>query len=177
MTASFLLKQFAYTIPVSSLSLKQHPPKGSSAQVTPASLVSEQVPLLNLRINFEQSTFELEANWQYLVSRNLEEQSEWNNYHSERIKFDMDIFPLSLLPDLHLPETDGLVLPLEGDLEDGKTSGSCSGLMVFENLSDKSGALSEDWIISIYLYDFGVQGFEVKLKLPILIDRHNGLYN
>jgi hypothetical protein len=168
MNPSFLLKEFEYSVPVSALSLERKKPDDGQA---------DQVPLLRLNIDFEKAILKLEADWQFLVSINQYYDEKWLGYHQQRIKLDMDIYPPMHIPDLSLGESDGLIMTLDGIMKDGMNVNTCSGLIVLDKMGGTKTETTERWILSIYLYDFESEAFEVRLRLPVIVDKYNGAYN
>jgi len=72
----------------------------------------------------------------------------------------MDIYPACAI-NLNDTESEGLVFPLEGRINDGHFSSSCTGLLVVDRI------IGGQWTISIYLYDARFDDCEIKFKFPL----------
>ncbi|MEP7374273.1 MAG: hypothetical protein ABI675_12835 [Chitinophagaceae bacterium] len=157
MKKSSLLKQFNYSIPSSALVLtgmKQN------------HIAAEHLPLMNVAIDFENGILKLEGDWPFMIASNKHNEASWFGHHRERVKIETTIYPAFAI-DLNDPESDGLVFPLEGNIKDGNQPGSCSGLLVIDNVRRNNGLIGNHWNISFYLYDAQFDDCEIKFKLPL----------
>ena len=157
MEKSSSLKQFNYSIPASCLAL---------AGMKENYIAAEHLPLMNVAIDFENGVLTLEGDWQFMIASNKHNEASWFGHHRERVKIETDIYP-ALPIDLDDPESDGLVFPLEGKITNGNHPGSCSGLLVIDNVRRHDGLTGNQWNISFYLYDAQFDDCEIKFKLPL----------
>jgi hypothetical protein len=158
-----LLKRLEYAIPASAEAL---------AEIRPGRVVTERAPVMKVNIDFEKSSLKLEGDWQLIIASNNYHEKTWLSYHKERVKIRTSIYPGTVI-NLEDPKYDGLVFVLEGNIKDGKITGSCSGLLVVENSRVDNGPLSDHWNIIFYLYDLQFDEWEIKFKLPVYINKSN----
>lgn len=157
MKQQILLKQFEYAITVSSMAL---------ATVKDTHRVAEHLPLMKVNIDFENGILKLEGDWNFMMASNTHNESSWFTCHRERVKIETGIYSDTKI-DLHDPYCDGLVFPLEGSIKDGNCLGTCTGLLVIDNIRGSNGLISTQWNISFYLYDAQFDDYEIKFKLPV----------
>lgn len=62
---------------------------------------------------------------------------------------------------------DGLVLSLDGILEEGKKVSSCNGLLMLHCSAEKRGWLGGEWCLAVYLYDDYHNRREICLNLSM----------
>ena len=166
MIQSSRLKQFNYSIPSSALALA-----GRKQNY----IVAEHLPLMKVAIDFENGVLKLEGDWQFMMASNKHNEASWFGHHRERVVIEATIYPAVTI-DLTDPECDGLVFPLEGNIKDRNHPGSCSGLLVMDNVRGNNGLMGNHWNISLYLYDAQFDDCEIKFKLPFyqsLINENN----
>lgn len=157
MKRPILLKQFRYSIPPSVFAL---------TRVKKSHFVAEHIPLMKVVIDFENGDLKMQGDWHFMMTSNKHNEATWFDYHKERVQIEAAIYA-SVAINLNDPENDGLVFPLEGRIRDGKYVGSCSGLLVLDNARGWNGLISDQWNISIYLYDLQFNDCEIKFKLPV----------
>ena len=163
MKKPILLKQFRYVIPTSVFAL---------ARVKKNHFVAEHIPLMKVVIDFENGDLKMEGDWHFMMTSNKHNEANWIDYHKERVQIETAIYS-SLVINLNDPENDGLVFPLEGHIRDGNSLGSCSGLLVLDNARGRNGLISDQWNISVYLYDLQFNDCEIKFKLPVYTTTDN----
>ena len=162
MKQSILLKQFEYSIPASSFAIA-----GLGKQYA----IAGHLPLMKVFIDFEKGKLYLEGDWQFMIAANTHSKPGWSGYHRERVKIETAVYPaMSVNLDDH--NSDGLVFPMEGIIQDGSIINSCSGLLVIDNIRSESGLISKNWNISFYIYDAQFDDCEIKFKLPLF--QYNG---
>ena len=132
----------------------------------------KHLPLLNLTIDFENGTVNLEGDWQYIMYLNGHSKRDWFTKSRERVQIAMDIRK-HLPVDLAEIGDEGLLLPLNGMLTDHFGAGNCTGLLVIDTVGMYSGAVNNDWDISLYLYDRQQNNMEFKIKVPLLTGATN----
>lgn len=163
MTPQSPLQKLTYMVPFSSVTMDFMDKK----RVYPRHL-----PLLNVTIDFEKGTLNLEGDWEYIMYLNGHSAQEWFVKSRERVQIAMNIRGLLAL-DLAEIDEDGLVLPLGGMLTDHFGAGNCSGMLVIDAVGMYSGAVNNDWDISIYLYDQQQSNLEFKVTVPLFTGATN----
>ena len=163
MKKPILLKQFGYSIQPSVFAL---------ASVKKSHIVAEHMPLMKLVIDFENGDLKMEGDWHFMMTSNKHNESSWFDYHKGRVQIETAIYSSSVI-NLNDPENDGLVFPLDGHIRDGNYIGSCSGLLVLDNARGRNGLISDQWNISVYLYDLQFNDCEIKFKLPVYTAKAN----
>ncbi len=167
MEKQLLLKRIQYSIPSTSVALAGNIRSHS---------VPEHLPLMKVQIDFEKGELELEGDWYFMMFANTYHDESWLQFHRDRVLVKTDIYP-AISIDLNDPESDGLIFPLEGTLNDGSCLSGCSGLLVLENAGISNGFISNQWNISFYLYDSQFDDGEIKFQLPVYISAVNKNYN
>jgi hypothetical protein len=162
-----LLKQFEYSILPSVFALA-----GAKKKCT----VAEHLPLMKVAIDFENGNLKLEGDWHFMMVSNKHNEPNWYNYHKGRVQIETAIYD-SFTINLADPGNDGLVFPLDGTIKEGGFLGSCSGLLVLDNVRGLNGLISDQWNISFYLYDLQFNDCEIKFKLPVYIANNDGMNN
>ena len=163
MTPQSPLQNLTYMVPFSSVAMDFMDKK----RVYPRHL-----PLLNITIDFVNGTLNLEGDWQYIMHLNGHSTRDWFTKSRERVQIAMNIRGLLAL-DLTEIDEDGLVLPLEGMLTDHFGAGDCSGMLVIDAVGMYSGAVNNDWDISIFLYDRQQSNMEFKVTVPLFTGATN----
>jgi hypothetical protein len=115
---------------------------------------AEPQPSLELTIDFHTGNLQLESDWQFINAMNIYHASNSLPDKMEKVKFDLAVCLTQ--------SEDGLVLPLEGGVEDENFSGPCSGLLSIDKIKG-----SNNLMLSIYLCDTRFYACEIKLELPI----------
>ncbi|MCU7551767.1 hypothetical protein OCK74_21780 [Chitinophagaceae bacterium LB-8] len=152
-----LLKQYIHSIPASSLALP-----AMSKNVNKGS--SEQQPLMQVMLDFENGHLKLEGDWQFLIASNEKNDAACVNYNQERISLDAAIYP-ALPINLDDEESNGLVLALEGRIKEGAFFSYCTGLLVIDSI--RTGFVGPQLNITFLLYDLQVKNSELTFKLPV----------
>jgi len=125
------------------------------------------LPLLDVAIDFENGTVNLEGDWKYIM--HLNGYGNQASFGKSRERVQMALNVRGTLPvDLADISNDGLLLPLDGVISDHFGAGNCTGLLVIENAGAWSGAVNNDWDITVYLYDRQQNNMEIKIKVPLL---------
>jgi hypothetical protein len=159
MKKPILLKQFKYSIP---------PCVNTIAGIKKNHIVAEHLPLMKVVIDFENGNLKLQGDWHFMMASNKYNEVGCSNNHKERVQIEATIQASSPI-NLNNPQNDGLVFPMDGTIKDGNSLGSCSGLVVLDNVRGLNGLISDQWNISFYLYDQQFNDCEIKFKLPIFI--------
>jgi len=158
MNGPLFLKQYAFSVPM--------PLAAQPASIKKHNKVSSRhLFLLKVVIDFENGSFRLEGDWQFIVAANRDRETAWLNFHSKRIFIDAAIYPARSV-DLEDNENDSLILLLEGRIEESKEPGSCSGLLIVDCNGHGNGP---KWTISFYPYDLQRGHCEIKFRLPVYI--------
>ncbi|MBO9203943.1 MULTISPECIES: hypothetical protein [Niastella] len=155
MTPQFPLMKVTYMVPSSTLRSS-----------------SKRLPLLSLTLDFNNGSLNLDADWQYLMQLNGHSKREWFTRSRERVQIAMNIRGNQPVDLAEITE-EGLLLPLDGILNDHYGAASCTGLLVIDTVGMYSGAVNNDWDISIYLYDRQQNNMEFKVKVPLLTGATN----
>jgi len=166
MKQQMLLSKFDYAIPGT---------QKSFAIVKDNHRVTDHLPLMNVKIDFEKSMLKIEGDWNFMMAKNIHNETSWFKCHLDRVEIETTIYPCMQI-NLHDPNCDGLILMLEGKLKEGNRICSCSGLLVFDK-GKSSGTITNHWSISFYLYDFSFGDSEIKFKLPVYISAINSELN
>jgi hypothetical protein len=151
MKEQILLKQFEYAVPASSLTI---------AGINKNHAKGRHQPLLKVYIDFESGQLKLEGDGQFIKASKIHNEAKGPGRWLERVKIRMDIYPACAI-NLNDTESEGLVFPLEGKINDGHSSSSCTGLLVVDKI------IGGQWTISIYLYDARFDDCEIKFKFPL----------
>lgn len=167
MKSALFLKQFEYAIPPSALAL---------VSLKDNHIVAQFLQLMHVVFDFEDGIMKLEGNWQFMMSSNKHNEANWFTCHRDRVKIEAAIFP-ALPINLCDPASDGLVLPIEGNINDGESIGACSGLIVIDNVRGKDGLCSNQWNISFYIYDLQFDYCEISFRIPVYQSEINELNN
>lgn len=166
MEKQLLLRKFEYVIPASALSL---------AAINRNYVTSTHLPLMKVIIDFENAHLKLEGDWQFMMAANKHNDANCLKFHRERVKIETAIYS-KLILNLDDPYSDGLVLPLEGSINDRSLVSPCTGLLVIDNARGSNRLLSGQWAISFYLYDIQFDNSEIKFRLPLyqtMVDGRN----
>lgn len=161
------LKRIQYSIPSFSLAL---------AGNIRSHLVTEQLPLMKIQIDFEKGELQMEGDWYFLMKANAYHNESLLTFHRNRVLVKTSVYP-ALSIDLNDPESDGLIFPLEGTIQDGSCLNGCSGLLVLESTGISNGVIRKQWNITCYLYDSHFDESEIKFQLPVYIGQGNKNYN
>jgi len=137
---------------------------------------TEQTCLIKVSMNFTEGKFTLVGDWQHLISANKHNELVCSCYHRKKVKIETDIYP-SLVIDLEDVDNDGLLFSLQGSVTDEDRIGSCSGLLVLDNVRDSKGDIGNQWNVSFYLYDHCFENCEITFKLPVFADRKSSEAN
>ena len=149
------LNNFEYSI-VPSAMIPETPVTDDAAFV-------QQLPLLNVRVDFKKGIFNIEGDWKYMVAANRHAERNWYSFHKGRVKVEA-LLRRGLVINIDDQTTDGMVFPFKGKITDGNSTGSCSGLLVINNdEKDRNGHSS----IVLYLYHYQVDSCEIIFKLPV----------
>ncbi len=167
MKQPILLTQFEYSIPVSAMAL---------AAIKDNHTIAEHLPLMKVNIDFENGILKLEGDWNFMMASNMHNESSWFTCHRERVEIETTIYS-DMKINLNDPYCDGLVFPMKGSIRDGNCLGSCSGLLVIDNVRGSNGLISNQWNISFYLYDAQFNDCEIKFKLSLYQTPFNENYN
>jgi hypothetical protein len=121
--------------------------------------------LMTMDIDFERRTLSLEG-----ISRPVNDRRKKRRARSgpdgEFIKVFATICPG---PGASLSGTDedGLILSLDGVLEDSKTISSCNGLLTLQCAAEKPGWNGGEWRLTVYVYDDYNDQREINLNLTM----------
>ncbi|HMH33075.1 MAG TPA: hypothetical protein VK543_08585 [Puia sp.] len=125
------------------------------------------LPLMQVSIDFENSKFSLEGDWQFLVVSNRHASPSSFSFRDGRVKIEADIYPGGSI-DLDDRQSDGLVVPLMGGIINERSQqNSCSGFIVVDKKKPHAAISEDEWEISFYLYDSHADDCEIKYNLPV----------
>jgi len=161
MKSPVLLRQLEYKIPVSDKKLVPIPHQHC---------VAEHLPLLYLKVDFEESWISVEGDWQYMVLSNRYFKPHWLDYKSGRVKIDMKICQGESVR-LNDPYSDGLVFVMKGEIADGNYTSPCSGILVIENIRSE-GHITDCWQLTLCICDVQFQECEIRFSIPVFISHH-----
>lgn len=132
--------------------------------------VAEHLPLMQVRIDFEDGKLILKGDWHFLMASNRQADPSWFSFHSGRVTIEADIYPTGVI-DLDDHNNDGSVFPVQGIVKDGNNFNSCSGLLLLDKIEN------HEWSISFFLYDYEVDNCEIKFKLSVYTTSRNANSN
>ncbi|ANE49682.1 hypothetical protein SY85_03380 [Flavisolibacter tropicus] len=158
MEKPLLLRQYEYEIPTSRVMLPAVTKEGNNND-------TENQPLLKVFFDFKNGHLKIEADWQYMVFASKYSEEAWIGYHENRVSIDASIYP-ALSINLNDSTCDGLVLPLEGYIEDGAILSSCSGLLALDKIS---ASYEPHWKITTYLCDLQFDNCELNVQFPVYV--------
>lgn len=136
----------------------------------------KQMPLVNIKINFEEGIFKLEGDWHFMMASNKHAEQGWLACHKQRVSIDAVVFPNCAI-DLSDGNNDGLVFAIDGCIHDGDNRGTCSGLLILDKLNGNSKTGGSNWNISFYLYDNANDDCEITFKIPVYAQPADGSLN
>jgi hypothetical protein len=152
-----LLKKFEYSLPASTVTV-------FDKQQTNG--VAKHASLFKLRIDFVAGVLNFEGYRKYITITNFHEKSYLVNSISERLKIEMMISPATAI-NLNEPETDGMIFPMEGLIENANCLIPCAGFLMLDRVGIGRKYPEDLWNISCYIYDIQFTDFEINFKLPI----------
>jgi hypothetical protein len=132
-------------------------------------IIAEDLPLMDILIDFENGNLELEGCWYFMIASNNHNGTNSVTYHSERVQIEATILDRSPV-NLNDPQSDGLAFAMQGVIKDGTWVSSCSGLIVLENIPGSNGLISNQWVIRLCIYDLESYDCEIRLKLPVYLN-------
>ena len=162
-----LFKQFEYSIPsrVNTIAGRKQ-----------NHIVAEHLPLMNALIDFENGNLKLQVDCDLMMASNKDNEPGRSGRYKGRVQVETAIHASSVI-NLDDPGNDGLIFLLEGTIKDDNHLGSCSGLLMFDNLPLLKGLNSDTWTISLYLYDLQLDNCEITFKLPVFTTSADGNKN
>jgi hypothetical protein len=152
-----LLKKFEYSLPASTVTV-------FDKQQTNG--VAKHASLFKLRIDFVAGVLNFEGYRKYITITNFHEKSYLVNSNSDRLKIETVISPATTI-NLNEPETDGMIFPMQGLIENANCLVPCAGFLMLDKTRAGNKYLKELWNISCYIYDNQFTDFEINFKLPI----------
>jgi len=155
-----ILSSFEYAVMPSMSSVAiSHPAKNKNERYT---------PLWQVKMNFNDGDFLLTGNWHCIMASNTKAKPFRPSYHPGRVGIKADIFPGEI--NLNDQKSDGLVLPINGILQDDESSvNSCSGLIQFHKSTASPEVNHYEWTISICLYNYQHENREINFHLQLYI--------
>jgi hypothetical protein len=160
MNQQSLLKQFEYSIPLTSASFAD--PLQTNGNVKHSSL-------FKLKIDFAAGILNFEGYRKYITVTNFHKRSYLINSNNGRLKIEAVIFPSTTI-NLNDPEADGMIFPMKGHVENANCLVPCSGFLLIEKTRAPHRYLRDLWNISCYIYDTQFTDFEITFKLPLSVD-------
>lgn len=127
-----------------------------------------QIPFLEVKIDFEAGKLTLQADSQFILQYNRQTRQRFLIASKERVQVKMDIIPRGAI-DLN-DSLNGMMFPLEGNILDESIMNACSGMLVLEN----NWCNTQDsnlWRLSFYIYDHFNDYDEIKFDLPLYLVR------
>lgn len=151
-----VFKKFFYFVPSSSCSLDL---------LKRRKIFSSKLPLLKLMVDFESGVLNLEGDWQYLIQWYCRKVPGGFNFYHDRIHIQAAILEAQAI-DPAGSASDGLVLPLEGFIDDGADSSSCSGVLILDKPAAANG--NGEWDISICFNDLLRHEAQIRLRFTLV---------
>jgi hypothetical protein len=130
--------------------------------------VAAQLPILSVRVNFQIGRLVLEGDWRFLMACNKNALPHWLLSHLGRIRIDANIYPAGAI-DLVDLNSDGLLYPVEGVINDGSSINFCSGLIVLDRRETNPAVHAHEWTICFNLYDYEADNSEITFALPVYL--------
>jgi len=159
MKAPVLLTRYEYAMLSSTIRI-------SSLDFLEKDQFGARVPLVSIKIDFENGHFYLEGNRQFMMfSRKPLKMKELVG-HQERVKVESSLFPGTVI-DLSDHRNDGLFFTMEGSILYGGMMKTCTGLMLLENIRDKEERCTHNWSVAFNLHVITQKEFEIKFKVPL----------
>lgn len=152
-----VLKYFEYRI---------QPPAMTLAETSGKHVAIQHMPLMKVAFDFEKGKMKLEGDWHFMINANKHNETNWFTGNRERVRIDASILPVFPI-NFDDPATDGLMLPLEGKINDGESIGDCSGLIVLDAKQDNKKSGVSEYRLSFYVYDLQYEYCEINFKLPV----------
>lgn len=159
MKKQLLLKQFEYSIPYSAL---------VAAGVKSNHFFAEHLPLMKVTVDFENGKLKLDGDWRFMLAANKHNEASRFGCDRDRVKIETAIYPACVI-NLNDPYSNGLMFPLEGNINDGNSLSTASGLLILDNVTAGNGLMSNQWNTSFYIYDAAYNDCEIKFQLPVYI--------
>ena len=136
----------------------------------------KQSPLLRVNIDFQKGKFFLDGDWNFLMAANRYALPHWHAHHKGRVNIDVSLFPSTSI-NLSDPYANGIILPGEGNIQDGKGLTACSGMVILDKVNIPQNRRSYAWIITFYLYDYQIEECEIKYRLPVYLSDTSNNHN
>jgi hypothetical protein len=157
MNNSSVLKKFEYSLPALTVPVSDKLQNNG---------VVKHLSLFKLRIDFVAGILNFDGYRKYITITNFHEKSYLVNSISERLKIEMMISPATAI-NLNEPETDGMIFPMEGLIENANCLIPCAGFLMLDRVGIGRKYPEDLWNISCYIYDIQFTDFEINFKLPI----------
>ena len=123
-------------------------------------------PSVEVKIDFASGNLVMHADWKFIIQHHLSKEQQTLVANKNRVQIQMDISPRGVI-DLSDISSNGLLLPLEGNILYEFFSNACTGMLVLEN---KSHNMQDNnlWRLTFYIYDSTDHG-EIKFELPLFL--------
>lgn len=152
-----ILKYFEYKI---------QPPAMALTETSGKHIAIQHLPLMKVAFDFEKGKMKLEGDWNFMINANKHNETNWFTRNRERVRIDASILPVFPI-NLSDPAVDGLMLPLEGKINDGESIGNCNGLIVLDMQQGSNNSEAYQYQLSFYIYDLQYEYCEINFKLPV----------
>ena len=162
-----VLKYFEYRI---------QPPAMALAQTGRKHIAIQHLPLMKVAFDFEKGKMKLEGDWNFMINVNKHNEANYFTQNRERVRIDasiLPVFPINFCD----PATDGLMLPLEGTINDGESIGDCTGLVVLDMLPGTGKPAMGQYQVSFYIYELQYEFCEIKFRIPLYPELDGGYFN
>lgn len=154
-----LLSQFNYSILSSGLTV-------AGLGTPEMNSISAHLPLTDIKIDFENGIFRMEADRNYIMAANTGKSDCLYNYKAERIKIETVINPCGII-DLGKVDEDGIIFSMEGVTADDSNLKACYGLMTVEQPKPGKKLVTNERILTFYICDAVNPECEIKFALPL----------
>lgn len=112
------------------------------------------LPLAQVCVDFEDSKFSLECDMQFLIRYGSNQTHNLLRDCKRRAKVEMNIYP-SFAIDLGFKAKRGLILLMNGTLQQGKERRDLEGELIIENIGKRSAQSTHAWQLSFWIIDKG----------------------
>src|ERR1700737_3722707 len=128
--------------------------------------VETHFPLMKVHIDFEQRKISLEGDGLLITASARKPARTRPAPDKGRIRVKASIYP-GCSVDLSDFSNKASVFSLEGIIEDGESTNSCSGLLMLDSTTGRHMSGAREWSLTLYLYDNCNDEREIKLTLTM----------
>lgn len=129
--------------------------------------INQTLPVIHVKIDFENGKMLLEGDWQYMVKSNKHNYPVLMDLYAERVQMD-----LKLYTDAEITKTTGsdTLFHLEGVLKNSTTTTYLSGLLILETHPSSTIKHHLQQSVTFYIYVSGIDFCEIRFRFPLFIN-------